>query len=103
MQNPGIIRNRRKIMSIVNNAKAFLKIQKEFGSFDKYIWKFTEGKIIDHHLLKMEDMPAKNELSEIVSKDLKKHGFQFVGPTSIYSYLQGIGIINDHQESCEFR
>ena len=83
--------------------RAFLKIQEEFGSFDRYIWSFTNGEIIDHHLKRMEDMPATSELSERVSKDLKKRGFRFVGPTIIYSYLQGIGIYNDHLENCDFR
>lgn len=101
--NPGIIRNKNKISSAVSNAKAFLEIQKEWGSFDVYIWHFTEGNIIDHHLERAEDMPARDELSEKVSKDLKKRGFKFVGPTIIYSYLQGIGVINDHVVSCEYR
>ena len=79
MSNKGIIRNKRKIEATINNAKAFLKIQKEFGSFDKYIWGFTYGKVIDHHLKRMKDMPAKSELSEKVSKDLKKRKFRFVG------------------------
>ena len=83
--------------------RAFLKIQEEFGSFDRYIWSFTNGEVIDHHLKRMEDMPATSELSERVSKDLKKRGFRFVGPTIIYSYLQGIGIYNDHLENCDFR
>ncbi|OUM67291.1 hypothetical protein PIROE2DRAFT_5356 [Piromyces sp. E2] len=100
MQNPGIIRNRRKILSIINNAKAFLKVQKEFGTFDKYIWSFTDRKVIDHHLSSEDEMP---ELSENISKDLKKRGFQFVGPIIIYSYLQAIGIINDHYDYCDYR
>lgn len=103
MQDEGIIRNRRKILAAVSNAKAFLKIQEEFGSFDKYIWGFTEGKVIDHHLKTVEETPATSELSEKISKSLKKRGFSFVGPTIIYSYLQGIGIYNDHIESCDFR
>ena len=103
MNNEGIIRNRRKIEAAINNAKAFLKIQKEFGSFDKYIWGFTDGKVIDNHLKNMKEMPAKSKLSEKISKDLKKRKFKFVGPVIIYSYLQGIGIINDHWEKCEFR
>lgn len=101
--NPGIIRNKSKILSAVSNAKALLEIQKEWGSFDAYIWHFTEGKTIDHHLTSAEDMPAWDELSEKVSKDLKRRGFKFVGPTIIYSYLQGIGVINDHIVSCEYR
>ena len=103
LQDAGIIRNRRKIEAAVTNARAFLKVQEEFGSFDRYIWGFTDGKIIDHHLSDMRDMPAKDELSERISGDLKKRGFKFVGPVIIYSYLQGIGVINDHWEYCDFR
>ncbi len=103
MQNKGIIRNRNKIRAAITNAQAFLKVQEEFGSFDCYIWGFTGGKVIDHHLMDDKDMPAKNELSEQVSKDLKKRGFKFVGPTIVYSYLQGIGVINDHWEYCDYR
>ena len=103
MQNPGIIRNRLKIRSVVTNARAFLKVQEEFGSFDAYIWSFTDGKVIDHHLKSVDEMQATSPLSEEVSKDLKKRGFKFVGPTIIYSYLQGIGVYNDHFEDCDFR
>lgn len=93
MQDTGIIRNRQKLKAAITNAQAFLKVQKEFGTFDKYIWSFTNGQVIDHHLLDGKDMPAKDELSERISADLKKRGFKFVGPTTIYSYLQGIGIV----------
>ncbi len=103
MQDGGIIRNRSKIKAAITNAQAFLKVQEEFGSFDKYIWGFTDGRVIDHHLLDGKDMPAKNELSEQISKDLKKRGFKFAGATIIYSYLQGIGVINDHWECCDYR
>lgn len=103
LQNKGIIRNQNKIRAAITNAQAFLKVQEEFGSFDKFIWGFTDGKVIDHHLLDGKDMPAKNELSEQISKELKKRGFKFVGATTIYSYLQGIGIINDHWEYCDYR
>ncbi|MBO5502864.1 MAG: DNA-3-methyladenine glycosylase I, partial [Lachnospiraceae bacterium] len=103
MRNEGIIRNRRKIEAAVLNARAFLEVQKEFGSFDRYIWSFTNGEAIDHHLTRLEDMPATSELSEKVSKDLKKRGFRFVGPTIIYSYMQGIGIYNDHLVGCDYR
>ena len=103
MQDPGIIRNRQKLKAAVTNAKAFLQVQKEFGSFDTYIWGFTGGKVIDHHLTDGKDMPAKDALSEKVSKDLTKRGFKFAGPVIIYSYLQGIGVINDHWEYCGYR
>lgn len=78
-------------------------MQKEFGSFDRYIWSFTDGNVIDHHLTSGQEMPAKNALSEQVSADLKRRGFRFVGPVIVYSYLQGIGVINDHCEDCSFR
>ena len=103
LQNKGVIRNRNKIMAAIGNARAFLKVQEVFGSFDKFIWSFTDGKVIDHHLSDVKDMPAKDDLSEKVSLELKKRGFKFVGPTIVYSYLQGIGVINDHWEHCDFR
>lgn len=103
MQDSGIIRNRQKIKAAVSNAQAFLMVQEEFGSFDTYIWSFTNGEVIDHHLLDMKDMPAKDELSEKISDDLKKRGFKFTGPVIIYSYMQAIGIVNDHWEYCDYR
>ncbi len=103
MNDKGIIRNRNKINAAITNARAFIKIQEEFGSFDKFIWSFTNGETIDHHLSDIKDMPTKNELSEKIGKELKKRGFKFVGATIIYSYLQGIGIINDHWEYCDYR
>lgn len=103
MNDPGIIRNRLKINSAVTNARAFLKIRAEFGSFDSYIWHFTEGQVIDHHLTVQSDMPVSNKLSDRISKDLRKRGFKFVGTTIIYSYMQAIGMINDHLETCPYR
>ena len=103
MNDKGIIRNIKKINAVITNAKAFLKIKKEFGSFDKYIWGFTNRKIIDNHIKSLNDIPSNSPLSKEISKDLKKRGFNFVGPTIIYSYLQAIGVINDHIENCEFR
>ncbi len=103
MRDPGIIRNRQKLRSAVANAKAFLRVEEEFGSFDRYIWSFTDGKVVDHHLKDFKDMPAKDELSEKVSADLKRRGFTFVGPVTVYSYLQGIGVINDHLDYCAYR
>ena len=100
MNDEGIIRNRRKIESSIKNAKAFLEVQKEFGSFDAYIWSFTNHETICVGYDEMKDMPAKTDLSEKVSKDLKKRGFSFVGPTIIYAHLQAIGIVNDHIKSC---
>ncbi len=99
---PRMIRSKTKIHAMVTNAQQFLNVQKEWGSFDAYIWHFTEGKVIDHHLVHPEDMPAQDELSSLVSKDLRKRGFKFVGPVIIYSYLQAIGVINDHLISCPF-
>lgn len=94
MNNKEIIRNRRKINASINNAKVFIEIKKEYGSFDNYIWQYTNGKVIKG---KGETY---NSLSDMVSKDLKSRGMSFVGTTIIYSYLQAIGIINDHEESC---
>ena len=98
MQNKGLIRHKLKIVSSVKNAKSFLKIQEEFGSFDQYIWGWTKGKIIIG-----SSTQTRSELSDTISKDLKKRGMNFVGTTIIYSYLCAIGIINAHEENCEFR
>ncbi len=103
LENPGIVRYRKKIESSINNAKEFLKIQKEFGSFNEYIWSFTEKKIIKNSWITLNEVPAKTELSDTIAKDLKKRGFKFLGSTTIYSYLQAVGIVNDHLVECEFR
>ena len=95
-----IIRNKRKILSSIENAKAFLKVQEEFGSFYNYIWNFTDGKQIVNEFERQEDMPAESKLSKQISNDMKSRGFSFVGPTIIYSYLQAIGVINDHIKGC---
>lgn len=100
---PKMIRCRRKVEAVIHNARLYLDVQKEFGSFDAYIWGFTNRKVVDDHLKNAADMPAKTELSEIVSKDMKKRGFKFVGPVIIYSFLQAIGIVNDHLEGCSYR
>lgn len=100
LKNEEIIRNKLKIESTISNAKAFLQIQKEFGSFDKYIWSFTKGKRITNHPKKLKDLKSKSLLSDKISIDLKKRGFRFVGSTIIYAYLQAIGIIDDHLDSC---
>lgn len=100
---PGIVRNRLKIESTVSNAKAFLKVQKEFGSFDKYIWHFVNHKPIDNSFVNITDYPTKTSLSDTISKDLKKRGFRFVGSTIIYAYMQAIGIVNDHITNCFVR
>ena len=99
LQNSGIIRNRLKIKSAINNAKVFLEIQKEFGSFDKFIWGFVEGRA-QNKFNSIKQMPAKTELSDIISKDLKKRGMSFVGSTIIYAYMQSVGLVNDHEVGC---
>jgi len=100
LQNEGIIRNKLKIKSAIKNAKVFLQIQKEFGSFSDYIWRFTEFKVLKNRFESLSDLPSRTDLSDKISKDLKKRGMNFVGSTIIYAYLQAIGIVNDHQVSC---
>jgi DNA-3-methyladenine glycosylase I len=100
MNNKGIIRNRRKIEAVIVNAKAFLQVQKEFGSFDKYIWKFVNYKRIDNKFKELSDLPSKTEQSEQMSKDLKKRGFKFIGPTICYAFMQAVGMVNDHVTAC---
>ncbi|MBX3245053.1 MAG: DNA-3-methyladenine glycosylase I [Acidobacteria bacterium] len=100
MQNEGIIRNRLKITSAVRNAKAFLKVQKEFGSFDAYIWSFVGRKSIDGKRKALGDVPAKTDISDAISNDLKKRGFNFVGSTIMYAFMQATGMVNDHLTSC---
>jgi DNA-3-methyladenine glycosylase I len=100
MQDVGIIRNRLKIVATIKNAKAFLEIQKEYGSFSKFIWSYVGGKSIVNKFRSMNNIPATSELSIQISKDLKKRGFGFLGPTVMYAYLQAIGIVNDHVLDC---
>lgn len=100
MLDPGIVRNRLKIQSARTNAIAFLKVQKEFGSFDAYLWSFVADKPLINKVRKMGDVPAKTELSDRISKDLLKRGFKFVGSTIVYAYLQAVGVVNDHLVSC---
>lgn len=100
LQDERIIRNRLKILSAINNAKQFLKIQKEFGSFDKYIWSFVNHKTIKNKFKKLSQIPATSIESENMSKDLKKHGFNFVGPTICYAFMQAAGLVNDHTIDC---
>jgi len=95
-----IIRNRLKINSAVNNAKQFLKIQAEYGSFDNYIWGFVNYKPLKNKYKKLSDIPTSNEISEKLSNDLKKHGFNFIGPTICYALMQAIGMVNDHTSGC---
>ncbi|MCK5879983.1 MAG: DNA-3-methyladenine glycosylase I, partial [Holophagae bacterium] len=100
LQDEGIIRNRQKVRSAVKNARAFLQVQEEFGSFDSYIWSFVKGRPIINRFEKDSDIPAKTPLSEKISKDLKGRGFSFVGPTIVYAHMQAIGMVNDHLVSC---
>jgi len=98
--NAGIVRNRQKINSAIKNARAFLKVQEEFGSFDAYIWGFVDNKPIQNNWQNMSELPATTELSETISKELKKRGFSFVGPTIIYAFMQAVGLVNDHTVNC---
>lgn len=100
MQDAGIIRNKLKIMAAITNAQKFLEVQKEFGSFSKYMWGFMGGKPLINKWKKMSQLPAKTELAEKISKDLKKRGFKFVGPTIIYAHMQATGMVNDHVVEC---
>jgi DNA-3-methyladenine glycosylase I len=100
LKDPGIIRNRLKIESTIKNASAFLAIQKEFGSFDAYIWQFTGGKTIRHRCRRLADIPATSKESDAMSKDLKLRGFTFVGSTICYAFMQAAGMVNDHLVDC---
>lgn len=97
---PAMIKNRRKIDALITNAKAFIEVQKEFGSFDTYIWQFCNHQPIINHWTTLEEVPAFTPLSKEISKDLKKRGFKFVGETIVYSYMQSIGMVNDHLVDC---
>lgn len=99
-QNPDIIRNRLKIFAARKNAQAFLQIQKEFGSFDAYVWKFVDGKPIINHWKSLKDAPTTTAQSDALSKDLKKRGMSFIGSTIIYAFMQAIGMVNDHSKEC---
>lgn len=100
MQNPNIIRNRLKIFSVRKNAIAFLKIQEEFGSFDNYIWSYVDGAPLVNNFSSISQIPAKTDLSDKISKDLKKRTMSFVGSTIIYAYMQAVGLVNDHTTDC---
>lgn len=103
MNDSGIIRNRLKILAAVTNAQKFMEVQKEFGSFSQYIWNFVDGKPIDHQPKTLSDVPATTEISDRISKDLKKRGFKFMGSTVVYAHMQATGMVNDHIESCFIR
>ena len=100
LQNAGIIRNTLKINAAVTNARAFMKLQEEFGSFSKYIWKFVDGKPLKNKFKTYKEAPANTALRDSISKDLKKRGFKFVGSTVIYAHMQATGMVNDHQTDC---
>jgi DNA-3-methyladenine glycosylase I len=100
LKDSGIIRNRLKIEGAITNAKAFLQVRKEFGTFNKYIWSFTGGKPINNGFKSLKELPARTELSDRISMDLKKRGFKFVGPTIVYAHMQATGMVNDHIRNC---
>jgi DNA-3-methyladenine glycosylase I len=103
MQDPGIIRNRAKIEATIGNAKAFLAVVKEFGSFDRYVWGFVGGKPIVNRPKTSGQIPADTPVSEALSKDLRRRGFRFVGPTIVYAFMQAVGLVDDHLATCAFR
>lgn len=103
LQDPGIIRNRLKVQAAVTNAQAFIRVQDEFGSFSKYIWAFVGHTPIQSHFASIKQLPASTPLAETISRDLKKRGFKFVGPTVIYAHMQATGMVNDHTMDCFVR
>jgi DNA-3-methyladenine glycosylase I len=103
LNNAGIIRNRLKVDAFITNARCFLQVVEEFGSFDNYIWQFTNGRILDHRPKTLSDVPATTPESDTMSKDLKKRGFKFVGSTICYAYMQACGMVNDHVRECFLR
>ena len=100
LKDPGIVRNRLKVESAVSNARAFLEVRKEFGTFNRYIWRFVDGEPIHNRWRKLSEIPATTQESDAMSKDLKKRGFRFVGSTICYAFMQATGLVNDHEVSC---
>jgi DNA-3-methyladenine glycosylase I len=100
LADPGIVRNRLKVESTVNNAARVLEVQEADGSFDAYLWSFVDGEPIVNHWRSLEEIPAETELSKAISKDLKRRGFRFVGPTVMYAFMQSVGMVDDHTEDC---
>jgi len=100
LANEGIIRNRLKIAATIQNAKSFLKVREEFGSFDKYLWRFVDGRPVVNRLKSMQEVPARTEISDALSKDLLKRGFKFVGSTICYANMQAVGMVSDHLVTC---
>lgn len=103
MQNAGIVRNRLKILATINNARCFMNVQKEYGSFSSYLWSFVDGKPIINSPKTLDEVPATTEISDKLSKDLKKKGFKFMGSTVVYAHMQATGMVNDHLVSCTFK
>lgn len=103
LNNPGIIRHRGKIEAMTNNAQKFMDIQDSYGSFNTYIWQMTDNQILNNQWQTIEEVPASTALSDQISKELKKRGFKFLGTTSVYAFLQSIGMVNDHLVSCDFK
>ncbi|MDQ6597453.1 DNA-3-methyladenine glycosylase I [Bacillus salipaludis] len=101
LNNEGIVRNKLKIRAVITNAKAFLNVVEEFGSFSAYIWSFVDGKPIQNHFKDLSEVPATTEISDRLSKDLKKRGFKFVGSTICYAFMQAVGMVNDHVMKCD--
>ena len=100
LSNSGIIRNRLKIEASIKNARAFLTVQEKFGSFDRYIWDFVNGKSIQNKFSSVKELPAETQISKVISKDLKSRGFSFIGSTIVYAHMQATGMVNDHLVSC---
>jgi DNA-3-methyladenine glycosylase I len=100
LANEGIIRNRLKIQSAIQNARSFLRVQEEFGSFDKYLWRFVDGRPVVNRRRSMQEVPARTEVSDVLSRDLLKRGFKFVGSTICYAKMQAVGMVNDHLVTC---
>ena len=100
LQDPAIIRNRKKIISSINNARSFLNIQEKYGSFCSYLWDFVDGKPLVNYFNQLEKVPPHTSLSDTISKELKRHGFQFMGSTIVYAHMQATGLVNDHLVSC---
>lgn len=100
MNNPEVLRNRAKILAAINNARRFSEVKKAFGSFDAFVWSFVDGKAIDHALKTFSNLPSESEESRAMSKELKKRGFKFVGPTICYSFIEAAGLVNDHLVNC---
>jgi DNA-3-methyladenine glycosylase I len=100
MGDAGIVRNRLKIESTITNARAFLEVRREFGTFDAYLWRWVDGIPLQNRRRSMKEVPGRTDLSDAISKDLKRRGFRFVGSTIIYAYMQAVGMVNDHLTDC---